>query len=91
MSTSEGIFVPCEDVYLNQLFGKQPAGFDHATTRWPSTSLSTEAARARDKGYLIIERELTADTLAHILEDASPRSIDPLKADAEGYERRALR
>jgi hypothetical protein len=91
MSTSEGIFVPCEDVYLNQLFGKQPAAFDIATTRWPEPASRRRLPGARDKGYLIIERELTADTLAHILEDASPRSIDPLKVDAEGYERRALR
>ena len=59
------------------------------------TGLSTcdpdESRRAAGKGFQIVQHEVKADSLRHILEEANPPAIDLLKIDVEGYELQVLR
>ena len=58
------------------------------------TGLSTcdieEAARARAKGHKLRQTSIRSTTLAHILDDVQPSTIDLLKVDVEGFEMRVL-
>lgn len=60
-----------------------------------NTGLSTcdpdEAARARDKGFEIFERQVQTETLRDLLENIRPPRIDLLKIDVEGFEPNVIR
>ena len=59
------------------------------------TGLSTcdpeESRRAAAKGFQIVQRQIKAETLQHILEEVNPSAIDLLKIDVEGLELQVLR
>lgn len=59
------------------------------------TGLSTcdqdEAARAREKGFEIIEHLVPTQTLRDLLAAANPSAIDLLKIDVEGFEPNVIR
>ena len=67
-----------------------PLAFHEVVGTGLSTADAEEAARARAKGFEVVEHEVAADTLAHILEEASSPPVDLLKVDVEGYELKAL-